>query len=278
MMPRFILKMLISCLLFTTFFSFSQNNVSTSIQEKEVKLIELLTQNLTDYRKLCSYIEENFVEPIRFDDGNYILPYHKFQRFLENNFIQTWLKFDKNKKYYELIYLERDRKIAYLQLSRNDTLLFEIKNKSLMKILLNGKNLDKSNILYFPLELYTYGSVCDFSGTTLDFYKQILDWVNIKKYKKIAQWLHSTNPEIAAFGYTGMYFLKRQGIKVRKKEWKRMDFLANWYIPLSICEGCEYSKNKLMKDIISKSELDNLYKSFIYNKKMMGKYKKSSIE
>lgn len=76
--------------------------------------------------------------------------------------------------------------MAYLQLLRNDTLVFEIKNKPLIK-LLNEKKLSKATILYFPLKLYTYGAVCGFNGVELDFYKQILDWANNKKYKKIAQ-------------------------------------------------------------------------------------------
>jgi hypothetical protein len=70
------------------------------------------------------------------------------------------------------------------------------------------------------------------------------------------------NPEIAVYGYLGLYFLKIKGIKIEKTEIERMKILEKSDIMIYTCEGCLYGEMKTMTDIIKETNIKGTYELF----------------
>ena len=90
----------------------------------------------------------------------------------------------------------------------------------------------------------------------------MLDLVNANNYDQLASWLKSINPEIATYGYIGLEFLKKKGIKVENKEFQRMTKLSESEIQLNTCQGCIFGVTEKIKDVLKNKNINQIYRSF----------------
>ena len=90
----------------------------------------------------------------------------------------------------------------------------------------------------------------------------MLNFVNEKNYNQLAKWVKSINPELATYGYAGLYFLKLQGVKLRSVELKRMKKLEISDIQLNACEGDSFGVVKKISEMVNKKKLQQDFLKF----------------
>ena len=90
----------------------------------------------------------------------------------------------------------------------------------------------------------------------------MLDLVNANDYDQLVSWLKSINPEIATYGYIGLEFLKKKGIKIENTEFQRMTELSESEIQLNTCQGCIFGVTEQIKDVLKNKNINQIYRSF----------------
>ena len=136
--------------------------------------------------------------------------------------------------------------------NENDSILFERNNK---------QELERLNLSDTDFDVYIYGTFCGIGGSPPEKCEEMLNLVNENNYNQLAQWVKSINPELATYGYVGLYFLERKRIKLLPTELKRMKELEKSDIQLNICEGC-VGTTKKVSDIVNKYNLKQTYLAF----------------
>ncbi len=108
--------------------------------------------------------------------------------------------------------------------------------------------------------LYVYGVACGPGGSPPPLMQKMIDEVNTGRYERLSEWLHSLNPELAAYGYTGLSFLRMKGRPIKPADSLRMARLKELDIPLNICNGCT-GKKKKMSRMLNEKELYQMYQT-----------------
>ncbi len=144
-----------------------------------------------------------------------------FSRDLENGLKQDFTKLQIGQNYYSLNIIRSAIGLVYFRFS-GDKILEERKGgRENEKILTSQKirvdsAFDFSNPMNFPSKLYDYGTFCGLHGGPPQKCNEMLELVRQNNYKELSIWLRSMNPEIAAYGYQGLFFLTEKGIELRK--------------------------------------------------------------
>ena len=232
---------------------FSRVNFEFNRQPIEEKLSELLTilkADVIDTLKLHLFWKE--------EEKRETKPYGlkkktEFKRKIENNFIQEYIEVNIATSFYHLNIIKSDENIIYLKLleleliNGNDSILFER----------NDKKID-----WFDLDVYIYGTFCSVSGLPPEKCIEMLELVRENNYNQLAKWIKTINPELATYGYIGLKFLERKGIKLQLTELKRMKELEKSDVQLNTCEGCILGITKKISDIVKKQNLKQTYFDF----------------
>lgn len=218
------------------------------IQSKLDSLIAILNSKNFDFEKLNEFWEN---EKLTENETYGLEKRTAFTRVFENGLTQESIEISISSEHYELNIIRSDDQLIYLKLGES----FEF-NPPLVERLENQafKNTD--------FEIYTFGTFCGFAGTPPFTCIDMLELVKSKNHKKLTEWLYSINPELSVYGYIGLNFLKRRGIKIQKNELDRMNQLEQSEIQLNTCQGCLYGVTERIKDVLEKENLDGMYKSF----------------
>jgi hypothetical protein len=156
--------------------------------------------------------------------------------------------------YFYLNIIKWNGNVIYLKFTKeNDSILFERSNK---------QELEKLNLSDTDFDVYIYGTFCSFAGSPPKKCEEMLNLVNENNYNQLAQWLKSINPELATYGYVGLYFLEQKGVELLPAELKRMEELEKLNIQINICEGCIFGITEKTSKILNKNELRQNYLSF----------------
>ena len=119
-----------------------------------------------------------------------------------------------------------------------------------------------SSILTFSSNWIYFGVLCGIGGSPPAECKSLLKLISDNNYGQIATWLYSLNPEIAAYGYMGLDFLRRKGIEIKPAETVRMIELFESNIELKTCKGCFYGSLISFRKELSRENLHIMYKDF----------------
>jgi len=169
-----------------------------------------------------------------------------FERLLENGLNQKYIEIRNVIDLYFLNIIQSNGELIYLNFSSENSTLVE----------------RKENEIELPLTVYEYGTFCGIVGVPPEKCKEMLNLVSANNYKTLSKWLNSLNPEISAYGYLGLSFLKNKGIKIREPEINRMEILRNSIIEIYTCEGCFYGEMKKIKDLIEGTNITESYNLF----------------
>ena len=227
----------------------SRVNFEFNHQPREEKISELLTilkREIIDTVELNLFWEK---EEKAKENPYRLRKMRGFKREIENSLVQEYIELCVAAHFYFLNIIKSERNIIYLKLTdESDSLLFE-------------RN-DKSDYLDVDFDVYIYGTFCGIAGTPPKKCGEMLNLVKENNYNQLAEWVKSINPELATYGYIGLHFLKRKGIKLQPIELKRMKELEKLDIALSACEGCIHGITKKMNEVLNKYNLEQIYLSF----------------
>ena len=217
------------------------------IKEKLNSLIANLKADNFNFQKLDSFWSKEKVT----EKESYGLKKRKsFNRNIENNLIQESSELWLVGSSYNLNIIKSDNELVYLKLTDNN------EQKTLIERTENSK-LENTNF-----DVYTYGTFCGIAGTPPDKCQSMLDLVNANDYDQLVSWLKSINPEIATYGYIGLEFLKKKGIKIENTEFQRMTELSESEIQLNTCQGCIFGVTEQIKDVLKNKNINQIYRSF----------------
>ena len=217
------------------------------VQEKLNSLTAILQSDSFDFQILDSFWSKEKTtekEPYGLERRT------SFNRKIENNLSQESSEIWLVGSSYNLNIIKSDNELVYLKLTDNNeqkTLIERIENSELEKT---------------DLDVYTYGTFCGIAGTPPDKCQGMLKLVNANNYKLLASWLKSINPEIATYGYIGLEFLKKKGVKIEKTELQRMTKLSESEIQLNTCQGCIFGVTEKLKDVLKDKNINQIYRSF----------------
>ena len=217
------------------------------VKEKLNNLIAILKADNFKFEELDSFWSKEKVsekEPYGLEKRT------SFNRNIENNLIQESSELWLVGSSYNLNIITSDNELVYLKLTDNN------EQKTLIERAENSE-LENTNF-----DVYTYGTFCGIAGTPPDKCQSMLDLVNANNYDQLASWLKSINPEIATYGYIGLEFLKKKGIKVENKEFQRMTKLSESEIQLNTCQGCIFEVTEKIKDVLKNKNINQIYRSF----------------
>ena len=235
--------------------------------EQKIQLLFSILQSedfkldyLNDFKK---NEDQNKIKPYYFEVNN------KFNRVLENGFTQNCLEIRTIKGHFDINIIFNHEKLAYLKFSTAyDNILIERKMKEELDKLYNVSKIDSSILSisdFLPFNNYVFGSFCGAGGSPPMLCNQMLEMVREGNYHQLAYWLKSKNPEISAYGYFGLAFLKLKGQPIQEAEKTRMQYLKQLDIELNICEGCFFGIHKPMKILLADKEVlayFNMFKEF----------------
>jgi hypothetical protein len=217
------------------------------IKEKLNSLIANLKADNFNFQKLDSFWSKEKVT----EKESYGLKKRKsFNRNIENNLIQESSELWLVGSSYNLNIIKSDNELVYLKLTDNN------EQKTLIERTENSE-LENTNF-----DVYTYGTFCGIAGTPPDKCQSMLDLVNANDYDQLVSWLKSINPEIATYGYIGLEFLKKKGIKIENTEFQRMTELSESEIQLNTCQGCIFGVTEQIKDVLKNKNINQIYRSF----------------
>jgi len=217
------------------------------IKEKLNSLIANLKADNFNFQKLDSFWSKEKVT----EKESYGLKKRKsFNRNIENNLIQESSELWLLGSSYNLNIIKSDNELVYLKLTDNN------EQKTLIERTENSE-LENTNF-----DVYTYGTFCGIAGTPPDKCQSMLDLVNANDYDQLVSWLKSINPEIATYGYIGLEFLKKKGIKIENTEFQRMTELSESEIQLNTCQGCIFGVTEQIKDVLKNKNINQIYRSF----------------
>lgn len=217
------------------------------IEKKTNELISILQADNFRFQKLNSFWEkENKSKNEHFSLEKRTI----FERSIANNLIQENIEIRIVGTSYELNIIKSDGKLIYLKLTDTE------EQKAIVKRIENTQ-FDKVDF-----DVYTYGTFCGFGGSPPDKCQEMLWLVRDNNYEKLAEWLKSINPETAVYGYIGINFLQRNGMKVLSSEIKKMEELQKSAIQLYTCQGCFFGVRQKISEILTKKNLKTTYKAF----------------
>ena len=217
------------------------------VKEKLNSLIAILNADNFNFQKLDSFWSKEKVT----EKEHYGLEKRtSFNRNIENNLIQESSELWLVGSSYNLNIIKSENELVYLKLTDNN------EQKTLIE------RTEKSELENTNFDVYTYGTFCGIAGTPPDKCQSMLNLVNANNYDHLASWLKSINPEIATYGYIGLEFLKKKGIKIENTEFQRMTELSESEIQLNTCQGCIFGVTEQIKDVLKNKNINQIYRSF----------------
>lgn len=232
--------------------TFSKVNYEYNTQPIEDKLAELLSvlqSDSIDFNALDLFWEK--------EEKTKKTPYGltkktTLKREMENNLLQENMEISLAGTFYSLNIIKRNGKAIYLK--------FREKNNELFKRV-EEQELEKLNLLHTDFDVFVYGTACGIDGIPPEKCREMLVFVKENDYKQLAEWVKSANPELAAYGYTGLDFLKRKGIKLLPTESKRMKELEKLEMQVSTCSNA-FGTTEKMNKVLNKNNLKRDYRAF----------------
>ena len=236
-------------------------------KKKLSELISILQSPVCDTNKINEYIKK---EKSGEDKPYSIRFYFETKRALERGLVQQSMELWFLNEAYKLNLVSIDNKVAFAKLNRisnKDSVLYERadvnKFQSLLKYPGNNTTESKSiSPIDFPIESYIYGDFCGIAGMPQKECVYLLKLVTRNNYGEISRWLHSLNPEIAAYGYVGMEFMRKRGFPVKSSDKSRMTDVIRSDVLLNICEGCIIGRVKRPNELLGRKMLNWDYKEF----------------
>ena len=210
------------------------NNIISELKKEDF--------NSNDFNTFCLSLEKR--------SDYYFRKTNLLERKLNQGFTQKVLQFDIIFNFYALNILEDLEGVIYLNLYSTNEQLYEKRTKH---------SEFYSNSILFPTKLYEYGIFCSIDGSPPDMCKEMIYFVNTKRYSNLSEWLHSLNPEIVAYGYMGLYMLAMEGLGISEKDLKRMNLVEQDETELYVCEGCVFGAKNSLKNVLEENILNQNY-------------------
>lgn len=232
------------------------------------QITKILLAKPFDKNKLNQYWEKNAITS---ENPDGVEKEILIDRQLNYDIKQEKIQLKIAKKSYELTLISRNSKVLYCKLfdprpekdpiivEKTDTL--EINKIQLLREKEGLKKIDLFSSLNFPYEVYPYGFFCGIAGTPPAKCQEMLDLVNNFNYVSLVKWCASLNPEIAAYGYTGISFLAQQGYQIEMKDFKIMENISKRTVPIRVCEGCSSGVTNTIQEKFPVRSLPTYYKT-----------------
>jgi hypothetical protein len=244
---------LITLLLFS-FNLLGQNNLY------QIEATEKSKENL---QKLLAVLDDdNFsINSLNSQRQKYYFEIRKcFERYFEKGLKQTNFEITNYfTDFYSLNIIEINDTVINLKLYTTEDILFEKKSDEQEELI----NSHDDFIFYFPTELYEYGTFCGITGTPPEKCIEMLKFISEKNYSMLSEWLYSQNPEITVYGYVGLSFLRKKGMKINQTETIRMEQIKSSNIQLYTCDGCFYGVQRTIQEVLNEDILDKNYSAFM---------------
>ncbi len=247
---------------------------------------EYIAKNDSIYKQIKEYISNQDSLTIELFKTNFGIP-NDTNRFLNdllgnvyiNNQFERNLEFDLHQYHINL----NSRKcflLNKLTLLSDSNLVFYIKHENGINIeywLYDSVSVDnlksrqqrrlgKAEInadIQLPLKEYVFGEFCSVGGTPPQECKQMLQMVNNKNVSGLIGWLKSSNPEISAYGYEGLFFLSEfKGVILKPQIEEYMQSIITMDRLIIRCEGCNYAMMERTSVILNHDQLRRNYLTF----------------
>ncbi|MDC8004099.1 hypothetical protein POV27_08540 [Aureisphaera galaxeae] len=220
------------------------------------ELISILEKDTINFNELDTFLKKENEEKGKNSKLYSLESRLVFERQLESGITQQKFELDPWSKTYGLNILKKGSSLIYLRLERRGRdaeVIFERDRTA---------NFEELKGRYKEYSVFIFGSACGFAGTAPAGCSRMYNWANEGNYTELAKWLHSINPELAAYGYIGLYIMKKEGNTIQTKELERMKQLKDSEVKLRICLGCLYGGTETTKEALSKKRLKDFYYSF----------------
>jgi hypothetical protein len=111
-----------------------------------------------------------------------------------------------------------------------------------------------------------FGLACGGTGDIPTLMTETLILVNTNNSTQLRKYANSSNSQEKIHGLIGLYFLHKKGQKLTKTD-KNLLALAQVSRELiNYCEGCDFSRQKQLKDLITDTLLENYFAYYkLYN-------------
>jgi hypothetical protein len=229
----------------------SQNDIQTEQNNKQIEntiILQSLILKLQD--SVCNIDTINYFFDFYNKKSNLTEYFHATQeakKNISNELKQYFFNISLSSLYIRLNIAEFNGNIYYMKLYNDTNIFFE------KKFYIKDIPSEFRNFMY-PSEQIVFGSFCGYSGMPSKKCEEMLEFIKINQYKQLSDWLYSDIPEIAAYGYEGIFFLSLKGIVIEKKDVLQMKKLQKSNMPVIICNGCKNEikklSNALKKDIL----------------------------
>lgn len=246
----------------TSTINFEFNN--EPVEKKLNELISILRVEPMSFQKLEAF----WAAEAKTESEPYgIRKQTKLNRKIEMGMTQEFMQVEMVRKTVHLNLVKSGDKLIHVRLSEanQEKDIYERVNTFLLDSIVKShdRSLDTSSLLSIPFNLIYFGAFCGIGGSPPVGCKSLLRLVNDNNYEEISTWLFSLNPEIAAYGYMGLDFLRRKGIDIKPSEVARMNELLESNIELNTCKGCFYGLPVYFRKELARENLDNMYKNFV---------------
>ena len=233
-------------------------------KEKIDQLVNVLSTIPFDSTQLIDFFKEERNSNKPYSIGRSL----GFFRHLEFDFEQISRRFRLGSTFYEVNVIMKNGEPAHIKLFSEDSVIYAHSNKDLLDLLFSRRKdvyTNQSSQIENPINRFdssVFGSFCGFSGRPPDKAERMLELVNADNYEELTAWLNSINPEISAYGYTGLFFLEKKGFQVQESERKLMRHIRSLKIYLNTCSGCFIGETDTIQESLSTGRLEANYRSY----------------
>lgn len=123
---------------------------------------------------------------------------------------------------------------------------------------MNGQRSDSTT-----LTCGMFGTSCGITGSPETSIKKTVSYVNTNDKGKLLKWLNSDSAQDNIHGFVGLYFMKRNGIKLTKEEEAKMKELRQSESIINYCRGCAFGLRAKLKDLLTYKNLNHYYQWYL---------------
>lgn len=108
-----------------------------------------------------------------------------------------------------------------------------------------------------------FGTSCGITGSPEPSIKMTVSYVNTNDKGELLKWLNSDSAQDNIHGVVGLYFMKRNSIKLTKEEEAKMKELRQSESIIIYCRGCAFGLRAKLKDLLTTKKLKNYYQWYL---------------
>lgn len=127
-----------------------------------------------------------------------------------------------------------------------------------------GISIDLSDENMSPLNDYAFGTGCGWGESVPTKGREMFEMVKNEDVEGLVRWTRSMNPSIQAYGVMGLYFIEKNGgrVKLTRKDKKIIEYIKSKPTVIDYCSNIELNSTTPMNRVLSDFYLDNIWKLY----------------